>query len=170
MDLSDAPNSPAYPSRESGWNRTSTAWGLPCCVCSPCADMPSPLPRRDRWWDQVAPLKPTTAAFPFCRQGRLPHLLVSGPARRSLALRPVCSRNRSTVLSTEGFGDFVTSTAAPIATGWSNSCQVGIAPTEEQRLCTAHRQQQLPQLGNDIKRSKGEFKRIPVFRPRRPSR
>ena len=41
-------------------------------------------------------------------------------------------------LSIEGFGSIVTSTTAPIATGWSNSCQVGIAPTEERRLCTAH--------------------------------
>jgi len=34
----------------------------------------------------------------------------------------------------EGSGSVVTSTTAPIATGWSNSCQVGIAPTEERRL------------------------------------
>lgn len=38
----------------------------------------------------------------------------------------------------EGFGSFVTSTTAPIATGWSNSCRVGIAPTEEKGLGTAH--------------------------------
>src|SRR5258708_5923471 len=37
-------------------------------------------------------------------------------------------------LCIEGFGSIVTSTTAPIATGWSNSCQVGIAPTEERRL------------------------------------
>ena len=41
-------------------------------------------------------------------------------------------------LCIEGFGSVVTSTTAPIATGWSNSCQVGIAPTEERRLGTAH--------------------------------
>src|SRR5438093_8836859 len=41
-------------------------------------------------------------------------------------------------LSIEGFGSFVTSATAPIATGWSNSCQVGLTPTEERRLCTAH--------------------------------
>jgi hypothetical protein len=34
-----------------------TAWGLPCCVASPCADIPSPRPRWDRRWDRVAPLK-----------------------------------------------------------------------------------------------------------------
>src|SRR6266700_2231659 len=41
-------------------------------------------------------------------------------------------------LCIEGFGSIVTSTTAPIATGWSNSYQVGIAPTEERRLSTAH--------------------------------
>src|SRR5450432_3574877 len=24
-------------------------WGFPCCSSFPCADMPSPLPRWDRW-------------------------------------------------------------------------------------------------------------------------
>jgi len=43
-----------------------------------------------------------------------------------------------TTLSIEGFGDFVTSTAAPIATGWSESCRVGLPPTEDRRLVTAH--------------------------------
>ncbi|MFH1742694.1 MAG: hypothetical protein ABIH23_27120, partial [bacterium] len=41
-------------------------------------------------------------------------------------------------LYTEGFGCFVTSTAAPIATGWSDSCRVGLSPTEDTRLSTAH--------------------------------
>ena len=39
----------------------------------------------------------------------------------------------------EGSDGFVTSTAAPIATGWSDPvCRVGIAPTEDPRLVTAH--------------------------------
>ena len=37
-----------------------------------------------------------------------------------------------------GFGCFVTSTAAPTATGWSDSCQAGLAPAEDLRLSTAH--------------------------------
>jgi hypothetical protein len=41
-------------------------------------------------------------------------------------------------LSTEGFDDFVTSIAAPIATGWNDSCQAGITPAEDARLFTAH--------------------------------
>ena len=42
------------------------------------------------------------------------------------------------VLYTRGFGCFVTSTTAPIATGWSDNCRVGIPPTERTRLFTAH--------------------------------
>src|SRR5207249_5436873 len=41
-------------------------------------------------------------------------------------------------LCIEGFGSLVTSAAASIATGWSNRCQVGLAPTEERHLYTAH--------------------------------
>jgi hypothetical protein len=33
---------------------------------------------------------------------------------------------------------FVASTAAPIATGWNDSCRMGISPIEETRLSTAH--------------------------------
>src|SRR6202171_462680 len=50
-----------------------TVWGLPGCVRSPYAGMLSPLPRRDRRRDRVAPRTATTAAFPKCPLGRLPH-------------------------------------------------------------------------------------------------
>jgi hypothetical protein len=39
---------------------------------------------------------------------------------------------------TEGFSDFVTSIAAPIATGWNDSCRAGLSPAEDARLFTAH--------------------------------
>jgi len=42
------------------------------------------------------------------------------------------------VLGIEGFGDLVTSSAAPLATGWSESCRAGITPAEERHLVTAH--------------------------------
>ncbi len=35
-------------------------------------------------------------------------------------------------------GRDITSITAPIATGWSDSCRVGFAPTEDRRLFTAH--------------------------------
>jgi hypothetical protein len=37
-------------------------------------------------------------------------------------------------LSVGGFSGFIAFTTAPIATGWSDSCRVGIAPTEDRRL------------------------------------
>src|SRR6516225_3560329 len=37
----------------------------------------------------------------------------------------------------EGFSHFVTSIAAPVASGWSG-CRVGFAPTGKRRLVTAH--------------------------------
>jgi hypothetical protein len=37
-------------------------------------------------------------------------------------------------LSIGGFSGFIASTTAPIATGWSDSCRVGIAPTGNRRL------------------------------------
>ncbi len=43
-------------------------------------------------------------------------------------------------LYTRGFSHFVTSMTAPIASGWSDSCRVGLAPTEKRRLSTAHTQ------------------------------
>src|SRR5262249_33562508 len=95
--------------------------------------MPSPFPRRTRCWD-VAPLKAAAAAFPYHQQGRLPHQRCRGlrgvHPRYSLPARRVAQ----TTPYTRGFGSFVTSTTAPIATGWSNSCQVGLPPTEELHL------------------------------------
>ena len=41
-------------------------------------------------------------------------------------------------LYTRGSDEFVTSLVAPIATGWSESCRVGIIPTEDRRLFAAH--------------------------------
>src|ERR1019366_1714565 len=48
-----------------------------------------------------------------------PAIIVSGPARRSLMLWPARSPSRYTTLSIEGSDSFVASTAASIATGWS---------------------------------------------------
>ena len=48
--LSATPPGPACPSRASGWrSRASAIRGFPCCSSFPRVDMPSPLPRWDRW-------------------------------------------------------------------------------------------------------------------------
>ena len=58
-----------------------------------------------------------------------PAIVVSGPAQRSLTLRPACSPSRHATLSIESSDSFVASTAAPIATGWSEPVPgVGIEP------------------------------------------
>ena len=69
------------------------------------------------------------AVYILASGGGLPHLcarsastlVVSRPARRSLRLRPACSLHRQKRhICLEGSDGFVTSTAAPIATGWSD--------------------------------------------------
>jgi hypothetical protein len=102
--------------------------------------MLSPLPRWDRRRDRIVPLnEPATAAFPIPLLGRLPHCAFRGllgvHSRYGLPARGTAYA----VLCIEGFGNFVTSATAPIATGWNDSCRVGIAPTEERRLVTAHK-------------------------------
>ena len=73
-------------------------------------------------------LCPATAAFPVLKPGRLPHHLFRGllsvHSRYGLPTRGVAYAT----LSTRGFDGVVTSTTAPIATGWSESCRVGILP------------------------------------------
>jgi hypothetical protein len=115
-----------------------TAGDLPCCVRSPCTGMPSSLPRWDRSAGSIRSPDGYDGGLPRGLAGSAPTFCFSRPARRSRALQPACSRGRLATLSIEGFGDFVTSTAAPIATGWSESCRVGLAPTEDRRLVTAH--------------------------------
>src|SRR6266581_2740992 len=46
----------------------------------------------------------------------------------------------------EGFSHFVTSIAAPVASGWS-VCRVGFAPTGKRRLSTAHANNRHPLAG-----------------------
>ncbi len=75
----------------------------------------------------LLPLLPhTAAAFPGILTGRLPHLYLSRPAQRSLAFRPACSLDRQAIRFTRGFDGFVTSSVAPIATGWSDPLPGGI--------------------------------------------
>jgi len=66
-------------------------------------------------------------------------LRLSRPARRSLTLRPAYLPSHRMTLYTGGSSRFVASTAAPIATGWSESCRAGLAPAGKPCLCTAHK-------------------------------
>ena len=115
-----------------------TAWGFPCCVRSPCADMPSPLPRWDRRRDRVVPLKLRLRPSPsLCWVGsHIPRFEACSAFTHVTAC--LLAESPKATLSIEGFDRFVASPAAPIATGWNDNCRVGIAPTEDRRLFTAH--------------------------------
>jgi hypothetical protein len=125
MGRSDSRHGPACPSRASGWRRyVASMAGLPCCVVL-LAGVPSPLPRRTRGAGLFeafdGPLHATAAAFPFSQQGRRPREVVSRPIRRSLLLRPACSRSHHVVtLYVRSFSRFVASSTVPTASGWNN--------------------------------------------------
>ncbi len=109
-------------------------WGFPCCGRPPYADRPPPRPRRERRRGRVAARTAPAAAAPRGPRGRLPHESLRG--RRGVHTR--CGLpargGAGTAPAPRGFGKIVASPNTPMATGWSNSCQVGIAPTEERRL------------------------------------
>ena|GEM_PF-2960952 len=104
----------------------------PSCVHA-VANTPAELPRAF-----FALFSPEVAAFPVVSSSRLPHHnfrgLLSVHSRYGLYTRQVPFRT----LFTEGFSRFVTSAAAPIATGWSDSCRAGFPPARKPCLCTAH--------------------------------
>ena len=85
----------------------------------PCVCMLSPLPRQVRETQSLV-TNPSTSAFPKFRVGRLLHYgfrgLLSVHSRYGLQ---TC-RVAYATLYTRGPGGFVTSTAAPVATRWSD--------------------------------------------------
>ena len=116
---------------------SSTLWGFPCCVRFPWCTAVATTPAQR--------LAASSARFPS--RISLPRFRVSGrPAHRPFrGLLGVHSRyglhtRTVTVFRdsfTEGFNYFVTSIAAPVASGWS-ICRVGLSPTGKRRLFTAH--------------------------------
>jgi hypothetical protein len=64
-----------------------------------------------------------------------PFKRVSSSPRLPLGTATASGSSSNTLI--EGFSHFVTSMAAPIASGWSG-CRVGLTPTGKRRLCTAH--------------------------------
>jgi hypothetical protein len=91
--LSATPHGPACPSRASGWQDALPPLGLPVLrAISLCRHAVATTPAGS--WGMMSFNSPTTAAFPEILPGRLPHLGLSRPAQRSLALRPACSLSR----------------------------------------------------------------------------
>src|SRR5882672_5910541 len=100
--------------------------------------MLSPIPRRGGWDRRFCSCSPNPVSLP--RKGHRvgPRIVLFEACSAftrvtacTLALSPICD-----TLS-EGFSYFVTSIAAPAASGWSGR-RVGLAPTGKRRLVTAH--------------------------------
>src|SRR6476469_6921120 len=99
--------------------------------------MLSPLPRRSGWAYCFAH-SPSRISLP--RKGRRVGLrIVLFEACSTFTRVTACTLALSPIRDThsEGFSYFVTSIAAPAASGWS-VCRVGPAPTGKRRLVTAH--------------------------------
>ena len=100
--------------------------------------MLSPLPRRSDWAYCFAHFTQPCQPSPIWQSGRPAHCPFRGlfgvHSRYGLHTRAV-TVFRDTL--SEGFSHFVTSIAAPVASGWSG-CRVGFAPTGKRRLFTAH--------------------------------
>src|SRR3974390_2119205 len=136
MNLADSPGRPACPSRASGWSSLTTPWGLPCCVRFPCVHAVATAPAQ-RLGGSFARY-PNRVSLPRygCRVGLRIVLFEACSAFTRVTACPLAlSPNRDT--HSEGFSYFVTSIAAPVASGWSVR-RVGLAPTGKRRLITAH--------------------------------
>ena len=96
-----------------------------------------PLPRRSGWAYCFAH-SPSRISLPRkgCRVGLRIVLFEACSAFTRVA---ACTLALSPIRDplSEGFSHFVTSMAAPVASGWSG-CRVGLAPTGKRRLSTAH--------------------------------
>src|SRR5580693_5711739 len=106
--------------------------------------MLSPLPRRSGWAYQLCSFTQPYQPSPKGLSGRPAHRPFRG--LHGVHLRYGLHTRAATVYRdtlSEGFSYFVTSIAAPAASGWSG-CRVGLAPTEKRRLFTAHTQSRHP--------------------------
>ena len=103
---------------------------LPVLRLIPCVDMPAPIPRRN----------PGLRIAHFSQDGGLPRFdigsasttvfrgLLGVHSRSGLPTR----RAANAAPCIKGFRGLVTSSTTPIATGWSDPCQAGLAPAENQ--------------------------------------
>jgi hypothetical protein len=93
-------------------------WGFPCCVWSPMRTCHRYYPGKFNGACSLVDLHRLRPS-PCNSQVGSPAIVFSGPAQRSLTLRPARSRSRLATLSIESSDSFVASAAVSIATGWS---------------------------------------------------
>src|SRR4030095_9122684 len=100
--------------------------------------MPSLLPRQDRWARSLVLSHRLRPSPDYRRVGSCISCFGACSAfTRVTACR--LAKSPKATLYHEGFSSFVTSPTAPIATGWSEPVpRVGLSPTVNQRLFTAH--------------------------------
>jgi hypothetical protein len=95
-------------------------------------------------------LFPSNASFP-CRSARSASTSsFSRPAQRLLALQPAHSRSHLMTLYIGGFSRVVAFPTASIATGRSDPCRKGFAPSQEPCLSTAHAYSALSPVTNSF--------------------
>jgi len=93
--------------------------------------MPSPLPRRNRWIASLLPNSPGQAGYqrrrPSPFRWRVGFRFELFEACSAFTHVTACTLAESPIatLYTEGFNRFVTSSIAPIATGWSDQLPDG---------------------------------------------
>jgi len=92
--------------------------GLPVLRLIPFTCMPSLLPRQVRW-KLVRSYIPIVFGLPRISGGSAPATPFSRPAQRSPCYGLQICQVALATFYTRGFSSFVASTAAPIATGWS---------------------------------------------------
>ncbi len=111
--------------------------GFPVLRSIPSACMLTPLPR----WDHrmVSLISSGGICLPRNSGGSAPTSPFSRPAQRSLTFRPACSPSRPRRPSTPK-ASVVLSPPRPLRLlpAGATSCRVGITPTEDRRLLTAH--------------------------------
>ena len=145
--LSAIPTRRACPSRASGcgsWPRAD--WDFPCCFGSPLQachrQYPGGIAGSNRSRDdlfQPFPNDPATAAFPGSRTGRLPHHCFRGLLGVHACYGLPARGAAETALCIEGSGGLVASTAAPIASGWSDPVAGrGLHPQKTRASTPAH--------------------------------
>ena len=127
-DLSATRRGPAWSSRLAGWELASRRVGLPMLTRFSLARMSTPLPRQP---DPVLALLASRVSGGLrpSLAGSTLALTVSRPARRSLMFQPACSLAPFRGLLHQKLRPGpLPIRAAPVASGWSNSCRVGYPP------------------------------------------